>query len=75
MAEHFCRGRFGAWRARAVKQGGGGLDVDDAFAQKGEAVIEALPGVVERFVGYCEPLSLMLVEFVYVCLLEIGDVP
>ena len=53
MAEHFCRGRFGAWRARVVKQGGGGLDVDDAFAQKGEAVIEALPGVVEGFVGYC----------------------
>ena len=53
MAEHFCRGRFGAWCAGAVEQGGGGLDVYDAFAQKGEAVIEALPGVVEGFVRYC----------------------
>jgi hypothetical protein len=29
------------------------LEVDDAFAQEGEAVVEALMCVVEGFVGYC----------------------
>ena len=34
-----------------VEEGEGGLQVEGAFAEEGEAVVEAAAGVVEGFVG------------------------
>ena len=42
----------GGWCGH-VEQGERGLQVEDAFSQEGEAVVEALTAVVEGFVGYC----------------------
>ena len=53
MAEDFVCWRFRVRGGRGVEEGSGGLDVDDAFAEEGETVVEALTCVVEGFVGYC----------------------
>ncbi len=42
---------LGCWVGGA-EEGEGGLEVDDAFAKEGEAVVEAAAAVVEGFVGY-----------------------
>jgi hypothetical protein len=46
-------GLAGRWRCwgRHVEQGEGSLQVDDAFPEEGEAVVEAAAAMVEGFVG------------------------
>lgn len=41
-----------AW-GRGAEECEGGLQREDAFAEEGEAVVEAAAAVVEGFVGYC----------------------
>lgn len=36
-----------------AEQGKGSLQVENAFAEEGEAVVEALAAVIEGFMGYC----------------------
>lgn len=51
MSIYFFSGRLRGGRRGGVEEGERGLEVDYAFSQEGEAVVEAAAGVVEGFVG------------------------
>lgn len=59
-----CVGTLVEGRSGHAEEGEGGLEVDYAFPEEGEAIIEATAAMVEGFVGQREPLLCRLVSVV-----------